>query len=207
MLKRNLTRGVIQKDISEHEENLQKLDFFVRQVINGEKIEDLGDQKLTSLIKSINMRLSSPESPKLQDKEFNDKIDHVAVGLVKALFSSSGAKSESGWLGMFTELTSLLSELLFQSRQFTVFNKLVDRMVQVAGSVPAKSCSKELVGAIWAFKCLHKASALLEMNKVASGTQESSATLKLFRNGFVPRKVTPGMLLQTRSFIAAKNME
>ena len=80
-------------------------------------------------------------------------------------------------------------------------------MLQVAGSVPAKSASKELVGAIWAFKCLHKSSGLLEMNKVASGTQESSATLKLFRNGFVPRKVTPGMLLQTRAFIAAKNME
>ena len=59
------------------------------------------------------MRLISEEAPKLQDQELNEKIDHVAVGLVKAMFSSLGAKSESGWIGTFIELTGLLSELLF----------------------------------------------------------------------------------------------
>lgn len=58
---------------------------------------------------------------------------------------------------------------------------------------------------IWGYKCLNKTSALIEMKKNASSTQEANLAVKVLRNGMVMREELPGVLLQARAYQLASN--
>lgn len=78
-------------------------------------------------------------------------------------------------------------------------------MLNICASLPSRATVKELLNLLWGYKCLNKASALIELKKNASATQEANMAVKILRNGVITREATPGLLISARSFQLAKN--
>ena len=138
-----------------------------------------------------------------EPEEFSAQvIERIGTGLVKSILSTG--REKKNWQ-LFAELSFLLQSLLLQRGQHLIFNKLVERMLSVCASLPSSSTVKELLNLLWGYKCLNKASALIELKKNATATQEANMAVKILRNGVVTREATPGLLISARSFQLAKN--
>jgi len=83
-----------------------------------------------------------------------------------------------------------------------MYNKVMERLVQVVTCV---SCPKEVISYLWAFQMLSKVSALIEMKKVVSCTQDAIFATKVLQQGFTKRDELPAQLLQVRAFQLLKN--
>ena len=74
-----------------------------------------------------------------------------------------------------------MQSLLLQRGQHTLFIKLVERMLNVAASLDKSKVggASDLINLLWCYKCLNKASALIETKKNASSTQEANQAVKV----------------------------
>ena len=141
-------------------------------------------------------------------EEFTSQvIERIGVGLVKTILSSEKKKKQ--WQ-LFSEMTYLLKSLLLQRRQNQVFNKLIERMLTVTNALPRPDGNegwrtKELLNLLWGFKCLNKASSLIELKKNATATQEANQAIKVLNNGTTVRDQVPGLLMQARTYQLARN--
>ena len=133
------------------------------------------------------------ENESTDPDEFSAAVmERVAIGLVKSILLTE--REKKNWQ-LFAELSFLLQSLLLQRGQHQVFNKLVDRMLSVAVSLPSNKTLVELINLLWGYKCLNKASSLIEMKKNATATQEANQAVKVLRNGMVAREHIPGLLV------------
>jgi hypothetical protein len=82
-----------------------------------------------------------------------------------------------------------------QRGQHQIFNKLVDRMLNVTVSLPTNNTVKELLNLLWGYKCLNKASSMIELKKNATATQEANMAVKVLRQGWITREHIPGLLI------------
>jgi hypothetical protein len=64
-----------------------------------------------------------------------------------------------------------------------------------------------LINDLWVFKCLHTASGLTELKKLAGCEVECNATDKVLNLGLFKRDPIPVQLLRTRAYTLAKNFQ
>lgn len=130
-------------------------------------------------------------------------MDKVALTLVKTMLNT--AKVQRCWPLLTAHLTYLLQTQLFMQRHHQLFNKLLERVTQVIVAVAPAKLDKDLLNFVWAFQVLNKVSALIEMKKVASSTQDAVYAAKILVQGTKQRDELPSQLLQIRAFQLMKN--
>jgi len=78
-------------------------------------------------------------------------------------------------------------------------------MVTVVTSLPKTDNQegfvvKDLLNLLWGYKCLNKASSLIELKKYATATQEANMAVKVLSNGTTVREHVPALLMQARTY-------
>jgi hypothetical protein len=64
-----------------------------------------------------------------------------------------------------------------------------------------------LINEIWIFKCLHTASALTELKKIAGCEVECNQVEKVLNTGLYKRSPLPAQLLKARAYTLVKNFQ
>jgi hypothetical protein len=62
-----------------------------------------------------------------------------------------------------------------------------------------------LINDLWVFKCLHTASGLSEIKKLAGCDVECNAAFKVLEQGYFKRDPIPANLMKARAYTLAKN--
>jgi hypothetical protein len=64
-----------------------------------------------------------------------------------------------------------------------------------------------LINDLWVFKCLHTASGLSEIKKLAGCDVECNAAFKVMEQGLFKRNPIPANLMKARAYTLAKNFQ